>query len=149
MYDGSTQIVATPPHEYSALEHILLGDLREMLEDFDDTENRKWMLAVLDTLLDTLACQFALEEHDGYMSEVLDEFPSWQEQVDSILLQHNRLYDDLWELRGELVRDGCTVVSRERVRLGLTQWMDQLNQHQEAEVRLIQTAFNLDPGSGE
>src|SRR5579872_2956860 len=56
---------------YSSLEYILLGDLRDLLEEPVDDESRKWLLAVLDTLLDTLPREFDLEDEDGYMSEVL------------------------------------------------------------------------------
>ncbi len=40
--------------DYTALEYILLGDLRDLLEEPADHFTRSWLVAVLDALLDTL-----------------------------------------------------------------------------------------------
>src|SRR5260221_8654966 len=57
--------------QYTSLEYILLGDLRDILEESLDRESRRWLIAVLDALLETLPREFDLEEHDGYMAEIL------------------------------------------------------------------------------
>ena len=70
--------------DYTALEYILLGDLRDLLEEPADQFTRSWLIAVLDALLDTLPRQMALKESSGYLSEVLDEYPSWYRHVEDL-----------------------------------------------------------------
>ena len=57
--------------EYSTLEYILLGDLRDLLYEPPDEETCRWLLAVLDALLETLPREFDLKQQDGYLMEVL------------------------------------------------------------------------------
>src|SRR5882724_7956569 len=91
--------------QYSSLEYILLGDLRDILEEPPDDESRKWLLAVLDTLLETLPREFVLEDEDGYMAEVLERYPSWSAQVDRLHRDHDLLFLKLKELRGHIERN--------------------------------------------
>jgi hypothetical protein len=88
--------------QYSSLEYILLGDLRDVLDETPDAESRRWLIAVLDALLDTLPREFDLEDTDGYMSEVLERYPSWNKQVDRLHREHDVLFTKLKELRGRL-----------------------------------------------
>ena len=73
-------------------EYILIGDLRDLLDDAPSEETRRWTLAVLDALLDTLPKEFALKSQDGYLSDVLDEYPSWDNAVERLLQKHDNLH---------------------------------------------------------
>src|SRR5579872_2003110 len=84
---------------YTSLEYILLGDLRDILEEPPDVESRHWLLAVLDALLETLPREFDLEDDEGYMSEVLARYPSWSGQVERLHRDHESLFTKLTELR--------------------------------------------------
>src|SRR5262245_36103537 len=61
---------------YSVLEYLLLGDLRDLLEEPPDTETRRWLLAVLEELLNLLPNEFEFEDQGGYLSEVREQFPN-------------------------------------------------------------------------
>ena len=70
MSDHSCPGAATDLRQCTEFEYILLGDLRDLLEDPPSDENRKWLVAVLDALIDTLPKEFALKSRD-YPSEVV------------------------------------------------------------------------------
>jgi hypothetical protein len=141
----TTTPIAAPPHEFAALEHILLGDLRELLNgDARDPEIRRWLLAVLDVLADMLPCQVALEEHGGYLDEVREEYPEWEDTIASLLRQQFELIRRLSELRERLADDRELPAFAAGVRVDLRNWMEQYQSHHEAEANLLQSAGNLD-----
>jgi len=135
--------------QYSSLEYILLGDLRDILEEFPDGESRKWLLAVLDSLLETLPRQFILEDEDGYMSEVLERYPSWSPQVERLHRDHDELFAKLKELRGRIERNTWVAPLATEIRRDLRDWILKLIAHHRSETRLIQTAMNLEVGTGD
>ena len=135
--------------QFTSLEYILLGDLRDLLEEQLDSENRKWLLAVLDTLLDTLPREFDLEDEGGYMAEVLEQFPNWTCQVERLHRDHEKLFVKLKELRGRIERDDWIAPFAHEVRRDLRDWMLLLIAHHCSETRLMQTAMNLEVGTGD
>jgi len=134
---------------YTSLEYILLGDLRDLLEEPADEESRKWLLAVLDTLLDTLPRAFDLEDADGYMAEVLERYPSWSPQVERLHRDHDQLFMKLKELRGRIERNIWIAPIANEVRRDLRDWILKLIAHHRGETRLMQTAMNLEVGTGD
>lgn len=135
--------------QYSSLEYILLGDLRDLLEEPIDSENRKWLLAVLDALIDTLPREFDLEDEDGYMSEVLDRFPNWSPQVENLHHDHERLFEKLKELRARIARDSWLAPFANEVRRHVRDWIETLVAHNRGEMRLVLKAMNLEVGVGD
>ncbi|MSR57976.1 MAG: hypothetical protein EXS05_09910 [Planctomycetaceae bacterium] len=134
---------------YSMLEYILLGDLRDLLEEPADPENRKWLLAVLDCLLETLPNEFDLQDEDGYMSEVLDRHPHWNNQVEQLHRNHEQLFLKLKELRGRIVRDNWIAPIANEVRRDLRDWVLTIVALRRRETRMVQTAMNLEVGVGD
>jgi hypothetical protein len=134
---------------YTSLEYILLGDLRDLLEETADEESRRWLLAVLDALLDTLPHEFDLEEADGYMTEVLERYPSWSAQVERLRRDHDLLFSKLKELRGRIERNIWIAPIANEVRRDLRDWILKLVAHHRGETRLMQTAMNLEVGTGD
>jgi hypothetical protein len=135
--------------QYSSLEYILLGDLRDLLEEPADAENRRWLLAVLDGLLETLPREFDLEDEDGYMSEVLERFPNWARQVERLHHDHDQLFAKLKELRGRIDRGSWIAPIANEVRRDLRSWILTIVAHNRNETRLVQTAMNLEVGVGD
>lgn len=136
--------------EYSDLEYLLLGDLRELLEQpLNDDEDRRWLVAVLDELLETLECEFCLEEDGGYMTDVLDIWPNWSGQVDRLFSEHETLCSQLKRLRYRLAEALPLKEVAESLRHQLRDWMTTLTAHHRHENRLIQEAFVFDVGTGD
>ena len=136
-------------HECTALEYILLGDLREILEEPIDAQNRKWLLAVLDALLDTIPREMELQRDGGYLADVIEEFPNWSPIVGQLQERQERLYRDLGRLRDRAAWDEPVEEIAGDVRRELQQWMHGFAAHQRHQRRILQTAFNLDVGAGD
>lgn len=135
--------------DYASLEYILLGDLRDLLEEPPDQQTRKWLLAVLDALLETLPQEFRLEEKDGYMSHVLELKPHWWDEVAHLRAEHAQLFGALKALRGEIARRENFHECADEARTALKDWMATLIAHNRHENRLVQTAVNLEIGIGD
>lgn len=136
----------SPPHEQAALEHVLLGDLRDMLDEQPDPDATRWLLAVLDTLLDVLPGRFAHEERGGYLAEVIDEFPTWETEVYRLRRERAELHRRLWLLREHVRRHGRSAPLSEFDTRELRAWIDRIEQHDHQETGLLQTAVNLEIG---
>ena len=78
--------------EYTVLKYILVGDLRDVLEEPANRYTRGWLVAVLDALLDTLPREMAIKEASGYLHEVLDEYPSWYRHVEELQNEERLLF---------------------------------------------------------
>ena len=124
--------------EYAGIEHILLGDLRALLSEPLTEQSQQWIQKLLDMLLEILPGQFAAEEADGYLQDVIDEHPQWVKQVESLRQQHDDLYQSLSGLRADLSDEQSVHRRAHQVRRELRAWMDRLQSHQEAEMRLLQ-----------
>lgn len=135
--------------DYAALEYILLGDLRDLLEEPADEENRRWLIVILDALLEAKRREFELQQDGGYLEEVLEQFPNWEPQVDQLHREHRELFFNLRELRERIgLRQSFKEIA-EAVRTDLREWMTLLQAHHRHTRRILQSAFNLDVGVGD
>jgi len=148
MWHETAVAEATPAYQMLALEHLLLGDLRELLIEEPTPHTRKALSCVLDMLLRLLPSQFAMEEHGGYLCGVTEEFPTWYEKVEALRDEHGELYAELLGLRSELDA-GDFQSSAERLQQRLADWMEHLASHEEAERSIVHIASTLDIGEGE
>lgn len=140
---------ATDLRKCCEFEYILIGDLRDLLEDAPTEENRRWMLAVLDALLATLPMEFALKSEDGYLSYVLDEFPNWHTAVERLEQQHAALHRRLRQLRDRLLTRARLQEVAERLRIELEAWIDAFTELHRQERQLVFAAANLEVGAGD
>jgi hypothetical protein len=135
--------------EYTALEYILLGDLRDVLEEPANRHTRGWLIAILDALLDTLPREMALKESSGSLHEVLDEYPSWYRHVEDLQNEERLLFLSLQSLRDRLETSESYAFAADRLKSTLRQWMTRLAAHHRHENRILQTAMNLEVGGGD
>jgi hypothetical protein len=131
------------------LEYILLGDLRDLLEEPPSEENSRWLLAVLDALLDALPREFELKSQDGYLSEVLLEFPNWENHVERLEQQHVELFESLHDLREQIVARHPLEEIAQRLRVDLQEWLAAFVALHRQEQNLVLTAVNLEVGTGD
>ena len=149
MNDPNPNSVDRSMRDYVALEYILLGDLRDVLAEPANKENRRWLIVILDALLETLSRDFELQEQGGYMTEVLEQFPNWYRQVDDLHDEHQALYAKLRGLRERIDQRAAFSRIASELRNDLQDWMHRLVAHHRHEKRILQTAFNLEVGVGD
>jgi hypothetical protein len=138
------------PREYCpAFEYILMGDLRDLLEEPTNETTSEWLQAVLDALLGMLSDEFDENDDSGYLSVVLERFPSWNLQVTRLRQEQGRLYSRLRELRTRLARGLAYAQIARALRYDLHEWMAALTAYHRHENRLVQLAVNLDVGGGD
>ncbi len=63
------------------LEYLLLGDLRQLLEEPSGHDRHKWLTALLAAFIDNLSRLSQLRNDGGDVSEVLDELPHWHREI--------------------------------------------------------------------
>lgn len=149
MPDVAKTIPRTSIQRDSALEQLLIGDLLDLLDDPYGPEISTWLLTIVNALLRILPREFCSEEAGGYLAEVLEEYPSWDRQVRALHEEHSRLYARLRELRQDIAREQAGPELSPRIRLGLDEWIHQLNDHNGRETALLHTALNLEVGVGD
>lgn len=128
------------------LEYILLGDLRDLLEEPGDAETAHWLEAVLDALLDTLPEEFALKSDHGYLQEVLDRFPNWDTKVQQLELGYDQLLLRLEQLRDRLASGEEFERIAASVAADLRDWMNSFVRHHREERELVTMAASYDVG---
>lgn len=135
--------------ELVSLEYILLGDLRDLLDEPFDDVTLKWLNAVLDALLDTLPREFAIKDDGGYLHEVVERDPNWDRYVRRLSEERRAVYAKLRVLRREIRNAERPLASAAEIQNDLKDWMTSLTAYHRHERRLVQTAFNLDVGIGD
>ena len=131
------------------LEYILLGDLRDLLDDELNEQTKGWLIAVLDVLLKTLPEQYELKSRDGYLEEVLDAFPNWERVVDNLENQQMALFRSLSRLREQIFDCDSLEPMVSQLQTQLADWIEALQRHQREERDLFQLAVNLQTGGGD
>jgi len=131
-----------------ALEYILLGDLRDLMEQPLNNEIRRWLLAVLGALLDTLPNDSS-DGNEEYLGEVLEEYPNWSRQVDELHRQREQLFGQLEQFRNQVLQRRDLDQIALQLQCELREWMVTLTAHQRHEARLLQMAYTLEVGAGD
>ena len=136
--------------DYMALEYILLGDLRDLLEESKtDEETTRWIMAVLDALLDAMPREMELKSQGGYLQPVLEQFPNWAGLIGDLAREKQVLFEKLYELRLQIHSPDSFRLLAQEIRLDLQEWMTLWAAHLRHERRLVQSAFTLDVGCGD
>lgn len=135
--------------QLTELEYILLGDLRDVLEEEATQENRRWTLALVDALLKTLPREFALREQGGYMRDILLENPELDPEVQCLFDQHASLCAQLQKLADQLQAVAAYEKHANQLKQQLADWIQELKSHNRNEEMLFQQAYQQDTGCGD
>lgn len=128
------------------LEYLLLGDLRELLDDPETPDTRRSLLIILDHLLVNLPRQLELKREGGFMAEILARFPLWQVEIDALQGEDAACNSALVRLHDCVSRELPLTLIAGEVRGSLDRWMEFLDAIRVHETQLLQTAFTLDLG---
>ena len=131
-------------------QYLLLGDLRDILDETPDDSNKRWLLEVLNALIELMPRERSLhEEGGGYLAEVLDEFPSWSRQVNCLQLKKLHLDYALRDLRDRICNQTSWVAVADQISCDLRDWMELFRTLHHAESSLLMDAMLLDIGTGD
>ena len=130
----------------SVLEYLLIGDLRDLLEESPDNETRRWLLAVLEELLNLLPNEFEYEDQGGYLAEVCDQNPNLSNTVDRLHREHEGLYFSLLELRNRIADEQSFEFIAEEMKPKLRRWIEAAQRHRESEQQLVVAAYDTSFG---
>lgn len=128
---------------------VLIDELHDLLNEPDDPANDRFLVEIVDQMLENLDRQFELEEQDGYLADVLDEYPNWHPQVKHLLEEHHMLHEHLRQIRDRLESQVRVRTAPTAIRRQLIDWIDAYRQHDRRETDLLQEAFTLEVGVGE
>jgi hypothetical protein len=128
---------------------LLLDDATELLAEPADAKNGRWLTAVVDKMLANLREQFRIEEQGGYMSDVLEQYPTWHPQVLHLQQEHRLLERQLQEIAGRMQDEQPDQSLSQECRRQLADWINGYRQHRRRETSLVQEAFVLEVGQGE
>ncbi len=131
---------------YTRLEYLLLGDLRAILDEPNETRDKRWLLAVLDSLLETIPREFELREEGGYMAEVIEYRPELCDVAESLFGEHDRIFDMLAALRERVGQNLDATSLEDQLTAELRDWMLLLMKHNRRERRVYQTAMCMEHG---
>lgn len=135
-----------PPRDayarYSVLEYLLIGDLRDLLEESPDNETRRWLLAILEELLDLLPNEFEYEDQGGYLAEVCEQNPNWSNVVERLHREHENLYFNLLELRNRISSAQSFDFIADEVKPKLSRWIEAAQRHRESEQQLVVSSYD-------
>lgn len=144
-----TNAVADELRACSELDSLLLDELSDLLNEAVDKEDTTWMQSSLSILCETVDREFALEDGDGYLATVLEEFPNWDNRVEALRQQRDQLHQRLHMMRmtlGEVRAESRLVRGwRDTFR----QWILEYSQHRRAERDILQEAVVRDIGVGD
>lgn len=134
----------------TALEFLLLGDLRDLLDQPESIESNFWLQALLDRLIVTMATLCDEESHDEYLEFVRERFPNWTPKVEQLHYERWRLFVTLKSLRARWLEHHETISSLlPGLRRDLQAWMARLQTHRYSENGIMQMAALLDVGAGD
>lgn len=128
---------------------LLTDDLAELLEELSDKVTTKWVVNVLQAMLENLRTQSDKEEESDYFAEVLNQYPNWHPQIEHLRQQHSLLYKQLEEIYLRIAKNPEDSEVLFEVRRQLGDWIKTYNEHEARERRLLQDAFLLELGAGD
>jgi hypothetical protein len=131
---------------YTRLEYLLLGDLRSVLDEPNETRDKRWLLAVLDSLLETIPREFELREEGGYMAEIVEYRPELSDVAESLFCEHDHIFEMLAALRQRVGQDLDATSLEDQLAAELRDWMLMLMKHNKRERRVYQTAMCVEHG---
>lgn len=125
------------------LEYLLFGDLVELLEEPYDDENRRWLLVVLDGLLDAIPAEGRM----GRLAALREMFPNsvhLKVALTRLELEHGELIFQLRKLRNRVAwRLSVLDVVAAEVCRDLVSWLKSFRRFSEREARFQRQASRI------
>ncbi len=142
---GST-LVGSQPQQCTTLTWLLVGDIREMLQDHLDEDAIRWLRPVLDALIAAMGEQAEPTNCEGWYDDVVGSFPHLISRVAKIEAEQTELCRSLRELRHHIERDLTLSRLTKEVEADLANWVDLMMTHGRRERVLLQDVWYTEIG---
>ena len=139
-------LVGSQPQQCTTLTWLLVGDIREMLQDHLDDEAIRWLKPILDSLIGAMCEQSELHSSDGLYDDLLGSFPHLITRVAGIEAEQNELCRSLRELRNGIERDIPLERLAAELEEGLGDWVNCMIRHSRREAVLLQDVWYTEIG---
>ncbi|NQV28285.1 MAG: hypothetical protein HQ518_28365 [Rhodopirellula sp.] len=139
-------LVGSQPQQCATLTWLLVGDIREMLQDHLDAEAIRWLRPVLDALIDSMCEQSERTNRDGWYDDLLGSFPHMVARVASIEVEQTELCRSLRKLRHRIERDLPLERLAVEIERDLSAWVGLMMEHSHREVVLLQDVWYTEIG---
>lgn len=130
----------------ATLSWLLVGDIREMLQDHLDEEALDWLRPILDALIEAMQELAELKESPDYFDDVLNSFPHWSPVVDRIHAEEATLCRSLEVLRHRIDCDLPFQKLANELEVELADWVRLMGEHTERERELMQDVWYTEIG---
>ena len=141
-----SMVVGSQPQQCTTLTWLLVGDIREMLQDHLDDEAIRWLKPVLDALISAMCEQSELTSQEGWYDDLLGTFPQFISRVAGIEAEQNELCRSLRELRNGIERDIPLQRLAAELEAGLRDWVLLMTRHSRRQTVLLQDAWYTEIG---
>ena len=128
--------------EYSTLERRLLEDLDELLQLPSNEETYHWLIAVLDILSQILQADYEMKWENGYLEDVLEEFPWWVTEIQHLRCNHRTLLQQVQSIYEDLLFESEIAEAQDQFPF-LVDWIERFASHRRHEREVVQWGFNL------
>ena len=139
-------LVGSQPQQCTTLTWLLVGDIREMLQDHLDDEAIRWLKPILDSLIGAMCEQSELHSRAGLYDDLLGTFPHLITRVAGIEAEQNELCRSLRELRNGIERDIPLQRLAAELEEGLGDWVNCMIRHSRREAVLLQDVWYTEIG---
>jgi hypothetical protein len=130
----------------SSMTWLLVGDIREMLQDRLDGDAIRWLRPVLDALIDALCEWEACDDSTGFFDDVLEPCPELSPRVAQIQCEQIQLCARLRELRARLELRQSVSRLVQALQADLAEWVQLMTDNARRERELLQSVWYTEIG---
>jgi len=141
-----TALVGSQPQQCTTLTWLLVGDIREMLQDHLDEEAIRWLGPILDALIGAMSQQSEQNSREGWYDDLIGSFPHLISRVAMIEAEQTELCRSLRELRQRIEQDMPISRLAAEIERDLCRWIDLMVRHSRREAVLMQDVWYTEIG---
>lgn len=157
MKTPATSVVPCQDVSTGQMTWLLVGDIADILDDGLDSENLRWLLPVLESLVNVMRNDEQRDAGDEYLREVLDVSPNLFDQVDALHRFRSELLRELVSLVDWVRQAPPLQSSSESLQPALSRtlnarmlsWVDRMTTHYRDERELCQAVWYMELGDGD
>jgi hypothetical protein len=139
-------LVGSRPQQCITLTWLLVGDIREMLQDHLDEEAIHWLKPILDSLIGAMCEQSELTNREGWYDDLLGSFPHLISRVARLEAEQVELSKSLRNLRHQIEQDQPLDQLAAKIEHELSDWVHLMIEHSRREATLLQGVWYSEIG---